>query len=53
MNEADFIGKTITELKINGHCIFLTVKDGTTLYYDASDGGYSTWEIYMKGSNDE
>ena len=52
MSEADLIGKTITEVSINGYCVLMTVDDGTTLYYDASDGGYSMWEIYMKGADD-
>lgn len=53
MTEADLIGKTITAMSINGYSVFVTVDDGTTLYYDASDGGYSMWEIYMEGVDDE
>lgn len=53
MSETDLIGKTITEMSIDGYCILMTVDDGTTLYYDASDGGYSAWDVYMKGADNE
>lgn len=53
MSETDLIGKTITEIRIDGYNVLMTVDDGTTLYYDASDGGYSMWEIYMKGVDNE
>lgn len=53
MSETDLIGKTITEISIDGYGVLMTVDDGTTLYYDASDGGYSAWEIYRKGANDD
>ena len=53
MSDTDLISKTITEISIDGYGILMTVDDGTTLYYDASDGGYSAWEIYMKGAENE
>ena len=40
-----FIGKRIKDIDINGFGIFIVLGDGTELYYDASDGGYSYWEI--------
>ena len=43
--EKMMIGKTITDVQINGFGITITLDDGYTLDYDASDGGYSTWEL--------
>ncbi len=53
MSEKVLIGKTITKINIDGYGIFMTVDDGTALYYDASDGGYSLYEIYKEEADDE
>ena len=43
------VGKTIKTIDINGYGIELNCTDGTTLFYDASDGGCSLWEILGPG----
>ena len=53
MSEKDLIGKTITKIDISGYGVFMTVDDGTTLYYWASDGGYSSYEICEEEADDE
>ena len=45
MTEKELIGKKITAININGFEVEIIVEDGTTLNYQASDGGYSNWEI--------
>lgn len=40
-----FAGKTIVCSKISGYGIYMEFSDGTTFYYDATDGGMSCWEI--------
>lgn len=41
----DLEGKKITKADINGFGIILRFDDGTTFYYDATDGGYSSYEL--------
>lgn len=38
-------GKKITKADINGFGITLKFDDGTTFYYDATDSGYSSYEL--------
>lgn len=38
-------GKKITKADISGFGIELKFDDGTTFYYDATDGGCSTYEL--------
>lgn len=52
MNEKDLIGKTIEEIDIDGFGIEIRFTDGTEFAYNASDGGYSYWDI-SKGSEVE
>ncbi len=40
-----FIGKEIKDFYVNGYGVYLLIKDGYRLEFDASDGGYSTYEI--------
>ena len=40
-----FIGKKIKDIYVDGYYVEVLMEDGTKLEYDASDGGYSTWEI--------
>lgn len=40
-----FVGKKIVMMEIDGFGIFMLTDDGTRLYYDAFDGGYSCWDI--------
>ena len=51
MTEKDLIGKTIESIEINGYGIEMRFTDGTVFEYDASDGGYSNWDI-TKGDNE-
>ena len=38
-------GKKITKADVDGYGITLKFDDGTTFYYDATDGGCSTYEL--------
>ena len=38
------IGKVIIDAEITGYGVTLKLNDGTILEYNASDGGYSTWD---------
>lgn len=38
-------GKTIVNAEVNGYCVCLVFDDGTMFIYEASDGGYSTYEL--------
>lgn len=42
----DLINKTISEVEIDGFGIRITTTDGLILDYEASDGGYSLWDIF-------
>lgn len=39
-------GKTIKEANIDGYGVYIKFTDGVELDYSASEGGYSTWDIY-------
>ena len=41
--------KTIAKCTIDGYGVYLKFTDGSELEYDASDGGYSSWQLYVKG----
>ena len=45
MNEKDLIGKTIEKIDIDGYGVEIRFTDGTEFVYNASDGGYSGWDI--------
>ena len=47
--ETKLIGKTIKTAKVNGYGIYIEFDDGTIFSYDASDGGYSSYDIEEKG----
>lgn len=38
------IGKTIKEVEIDGFCFNIKFTDNSEIEYEASDGGYSTWD---------
>ena len=42
----ELVGKTIAESTVNGYGITLVFTDGSEFYYDASDGGYSSYEFH-------
>ena len=44
------IGKTIKKADIDGGGIELTFDDGEVFVYEATDGGYSSWE-FLKSDN--
>lgn len=44
----EMIGKTIIGGYVDGFHIMLVFDDGAIFEYDASDGGYSSWE-FVKG----
>lgn len=46
MNEKIIVGKTIKNIEVDGCMVFITFTDDYIFYYSASDGGYSSWEIY-------
>lgn len=43
------IGKTIESVSLSGYEVYLYFTDGSRFEYDASDGGYSTYDFYEKG----
>ena len=47
--EKELIGKTITNAIVNGFEVVLIFDDDTIFDYEASDGGYSGWELREKG----
>ena len=55
MNRAEeaLTGRTITKSEVDGYGVMLELDDGMTFLYEASDGGYSGWEVYEGGELDE
>lgn len=49
MDEKDLISKTIEKIDIDGYGIEMRFTDGTEFVYNASDAGYSTWDILKGG----
>lgn len=47
--ETKLIGKTIKTAEVNGYGIYIEFNDGSTFYYEASDGGYSSYNVKEKG----
>lgn len=47
--EKALIGKTITDAIVNGYEVVLCFDDDTIFNYNASDGGYSSYELTKKG----
>ena len=45
MDEKDLISKTIEKIDIDGYGIEIRFTDGTEFVYNASDAGYSSWDI--------
>ena len=45
-------GKTILKASVTGSEIELTFTDGVTFTYNATDGGYSFWELTNADGND-
>lgn len=53
MGEHNLIGKTIESIDVTGYGIVIVTKDGYCFDYSASDGGYSSWDCYRKGVDNE
>ena len=53
MDEKDLIGKTIKTIDVDGFSAEILFTDGTKFVYDASDGGYSYWEILKDGEEND
>ena len=51
MDEKDLIGKKIKDVKVNGFEVIILTEDGIALNYEASDGGYSCYEILQNVRN--
>ena len=51
MDEKDLIGKTIEKIDIDGYGVEIRFTDGTEFVYNASDAGYSTWDISKSGES--
>lgn len=47
------IGRTIVKADVDGCGIELTLDDGSVFFYNASDGGYSTYGFEDEGADDE
>ena len=43
--EYDLIGKTIETIAVTGFGVEITTTDGLRFTYEASDGGYSAWQV--------
>lgn len=54
-NDAEkfLMGKTIVKAEVGGYGIKLTFDNNYVFDYDASDGGYSCWEIYKENNNED
>ena len=48
--EKALIGKTINSAIVNGYEVVLCFDDDTIFNYDASDGGYSSYELTLLSS---
>ena len=46
------VGKTIESVVLNGGEVYLYFTDGSRFEYDASDGGYSTYDFYEQGEEE-
>lgn len=46
MDESILIGKAIERISVDGFDVEIVFTDGTVFEYSASDGGYSSWDIY-------
>lgn len=46
---AALLGKTVASADVSGHAVRLKFTDGTEFDYDASDGGYSCWDVKKDG----
>ena len=46
LTEKDLCKKTIKSLTVDGYGMDIVFTDGTVFGYFASDGGYSTWDIF-------
>lgn len=44
------IGKTIKAIVVTGYNVEIETEDGFKFNYDASDGGYSSWDCYKEES---
>lgn len=55
MNEAEeaLVTRTILKAEVDGFGVRLVLDNGTTFDYDASDGGYSLWEIAKEDERKE
>lgn len=45
ISEDILIGKTISEIEVDGYGLKIVTTDGFVLRYEASDGGYSSWDV--------
>lgn len=51
--EKALVGKTIVEADINGYGIYIWFSDGFKFDYNASDGGYSSYELTDEEEEEE
>lgn len=49
----ELVGRTITKAEVNGYGMELTFEDGRVFYFDASDGGYSSYGFGEEGADDD
>ena len=40
------VGRTIETAEVDGHGIRIYFRDGSVFSYEATDGGYSTYDLY-------
>ncbi len=51
--EKALVGKTIVEAGVSGYGIYILFSDGFKFYYNASDGGYSSYELTDEEEEEE
>ena len=53
MELRDLIGKKIIKIEANGYYVEIITEDGILFEYDATDGGFSRYDITKLDKNDE
>lgn len=51
--EKALVARTILKAEVDGFGVKLVLDNGTTFYYDATDGGCSSWEIAKEDERKE
>ena len=49
----DMVGKTVESVSVNGFFVEITFTDGSEFCYEASDAGYSSYQLKLKDSDEK